>query len=349
MKVKILLALCLAGLAAAAGCYGSRRLAASTAYEADANVLAVVNGRRITAAEVDERVGSQLYGLRQKLYQLRMSALKSMIDDLLIEEAARARGVSQEELRKELTSADGEVAQEQVDAVYTAQAGQFANIESDAAKQQIRARLEKRARLGQLEKYLTDLRRQGVVEVFLQPPDAPRVNVGSEGPAKGSPQAPVVIVEFSDFECPACKKAGGVLRRLVAEYGDRVRVVYRHLPLSIHKQAFAAAQSSVCADRQGRFWEMHDLLFSAASGGLSDDALRGYAAQLGLDARAFDDCMASEESRAAVLKDQQDAHAAGIRSTPTFVVNGKLAQSGMSAAEFKALVDRELQGREGGR
>jgi protein-disulfide isomerase len=347
MKVKILLALCLAALVTAAGCYGSRQLMAVAPVAPGANVLAVVNGRQITEKEVDERVGSQLYGLQNKLYQLRKNALKSIVDDQLLREAARARSMSEEELRKELTTG-GEVSQAQVDAVYNRQAGQLVNLEESAAKQQIRTRLENHARLGRMEKYLTALRKQGGVEIFLQPPNAPLVNVGSEGPTKGSPQAPVVIVEFSDFECPACKKASVVLGRVAAEYADRVRIVYRHLPLSIHKQAVAAAQASVCADRQGKFWEMHDLLFSAAKG-LSDDALRGYASELGLDARGFNDCMASNESRAIVLQDQQGAHDAGIRSTPTFVINGKLVQGGMSAAEFKSLIERELQGGESAR
>jgi protein-disulfide isomerase len=348
MKVKILLVLCLAGLVAAAGCHGSRQLMTVAPSAPRADVLAVVNGREITEKEVDERVGSQLYGLQHKLYQLRRNALKSIIDDQLLKEAARARGVSEEELRKELTPAVGEVSQEQIDAVYATRAGQFVNVEETAAKQQIKARLENHARLGRMEKYLADLRKQGGVEVFLQPPNAPLVNVGSEGPAKGSPQAAVVIVEFSDFECPACKKASVTLGRVAAEYADRVRIVYRHLPLSIHKQAIPAAQASVCADRQGKFWEMHDLLFAAAKG-LSDDALRGYASQLGLDARSFGDCMASKESRAIVLQDQQAANDAGIRSTPTFVINGKLIQGGMSGAELKSIIERELRGGEGAR
>jgi len=340
MRVKLLLPLCLIAVAAAAGCYGLRR-SQTAAAGAGADVLAVVNGRAITEGEVDERLGSKIYGLQNKLYQLRKKALDEIIGERLLEQEAKGRGLTAEELRRQLTPAATEVTQEQIDAVYARQPQPYASLDEDEAKRRIKAALESRTRFGNVGMFIAGLRKGNSVEVLLRPPAALNVNVGGDGPSKGSAQAAAVLVEFSDFECPACKKASKVVSQLMSEYGDRVRLVYRHLPLSMHKHAFAAAQAAVCADRQGKFWEMHDLLFS--SGELSDEAFRGYAARLGLDLKSFDECVASESSRAAVSEDQRVAREAGLGSTPTFILNGRLVEGGRSLEEFKSLIDREAQ------
>ncbi len=116
----------------------------------------------------------------------------------------------------------------------------------------------------------------------------------------------------------------------------------------MHKGAFGAARAAVCADAQGQFWEMHDLLF-AQPDGLAAAALRGYAARLGLDAEAFNACLESETSADAVTRDLEEARAAGIRATPTFVLNGKLVSGVRNLEEFKELIDREIQAGDSGR
>jgi len=268
---------------------------------ADSEVLAVVNGRKITRKEVDERAGSQLQSLEGKIYQLRKSALNGVIRDLLLEEEARRQGVSPEELKGRARAGDGGLP--------------------------------------------AGLRGRNRVEVLLKPPPPVRVEVSTEGPSKGSPEAPLVLVEFSDYECPACRKTDPLVKELLAEYGDQVRLVYKHLPLPMHKGAFGAAQAAFCAGEQERFWEMHDLLFAQADG-LSPDAFKGYAAGLGLDAAAFGKCLDSEASRAAVSRDLEEARAAGIRATPSFVLNGNLVRG---AAELKGLIEQELQAVNSGR
>ena len=187
----------------------------------------------------------------------------------------------------------------------------------------------------------------GQVSILLQPPPSPEIHVNTAGPYKGSQDAPVVLVEFSDFQCPACKQASGVVRQLAADYGDKLKVVYKHMPLTMHKQAFPAAQAAVCSGEQGKFWEMHDLLFALTD--LSGSALQSYAAKLGLDADKFAQCMASEESRAAVESDLKEGQAAGISGTPSFVLNGRLLKGGRRVEDFKALIDAELQRAGGGR
>jgi protein-disulfide isomerase len=324
--------------------YSLRQPSTGAVTDNGAEVLALVNGRKITRREVDERAGIQINGLEGKLYQLRKTALNEAVADALLEDEAQRTGVSIEELKTGGTPATTvAVTDAQVEKVYANQPERFANVDEATAKQQIRVAIENRARRGSYEKLIAGLKSQGRVEILFRPPTPLSVNVRSDGPFKGSPNAPVMLVEFSDYECPACKNTEAMLKQLSEQYGQKVKLVYRHLPLPMHKNAFGAAQAAFCAGEQGKFWEMHDLLFEQ-SNGLSTDALKGYAASLGLQSAAFNTCLESDASRAAVSADKEEALAAGIRATPTLILNGKVMTGSRSLEEFKALIDLEIQG-----
>jgi protein-disulfide isomerase len=142
-------------------------------------------------------------------------------------------------------------------------------------------------------------------------------------PVLGAPTAPVTIVEFSDFECPHCAAAHPLLKRLVRELDGQVRLVFMHYPLTeSHQRAMPAARASVAAGRQGKFWEMHDLLFENR-GALSDEDFERYARQIGLDVERFQRDMRSEESRRAVERDRALGRQVGVTGTPTLFVNGR--------------------------
>src|SRR5215831_10055341 len=133
--------------------------------------------------------------------------------------------------------------------------------------------------------------------------------------------AAVTVTEFSDFQCPYCKRAASVVEQLRQSYGNKVKFVFKQMPLPMHKQAFKAAQASVCAGEQGRFWDYNDQLFAA--GDLSPGALQGIAGDVGLKQGEFNQCLDSQESRAAVEKDLADAERLGVNGTPTLVINGQ--------------------------
>jgi len=321
-------------------CDAARRGAGDTG----ARVVAVVNGRKIIEKELDARAGEQLRALEEKVYQLRKAALDKYVGEILFEQEAKARGLSVEALRQQLTPQTVEVKQEQVDGIYAAHADKYASMTEEEAKRKIRAAMENKGRAMGYEQFVAGLRDRGRVELLLPTvPAAPPVvvNVSATGPAKGAANAPVTLVEFSDFQCPACKRGRDLTRQLAEAYGDRLRIVFKHLPLPMHDQAFGAAQAAFCAGEQGKFWEFHDALFSTAD--LSAPSLAGMAADLGLDVRAFDACVNSEASRNAVLQDQKEAQESGIRGTPTFVLNGTLIRGAKSLDEFKRLIDERLR------
>jgi Na+/H+ antiporter NhaA len=155
---------------------------------------------------------------------------------------------------------------------------------------------------------------------------------------RGSDSAPVTLVEYGDFECPYCGRAEPALRDLLAEFGDDLRYVYRHLPLpDVHPRAKSAAEASEAAGEQGKFWEMHDLLFE------HQDALRppdllGYAAELGLDVDRFERELRRHEHTARIARDVQSADLSGVTGTPSFFVNGHRHYGAYDLATLEATV-----------
>jgi len=161
----------------------------------------------------------------------------------------------------------------------------------------------------------------------------------------GNPQAPLTVVEFADFECPACGLSEAVARQIRAQYGDRIRFVFRQFPLrKIHPQAEKAAEASECAAEQGKFWEAVEKLY-AGQADLSVDALERYARELGLDQNRFNQCLASGETASRVNQDLADGRAVGVRATPTFFIGQKRIEGPMELAQFSQLVDQQLTNR----
>ena len=158
----------------------------------------------------------------------------------------------------------------------------------------------------------------------------------------GNLSAPLTIVEFGDFECPACGLSEEAARQIRAQYGDRIRFVFRQFPLSkIHPQAEKAAEASECAAEQGKFWEGVEKLYSEQAD-LSVDALERYAGEIGLDQSRFNQCLDSGETVSRIKQDLADGRALGVHGTPTFFIGRKVIFRPLDFATFSLLVDQEL-------
>jgi len=161
---------------------------------------------------------------------------------------------------------------------------------------------------------------------------------------QGNPDAPVTIIEYADFQCPHCRDAVPMIDSLLKEYGDKLRVVYRYFPLSMFANSMPAARAAEAAGAQGKFFEMHDLLFDKQEvwAGVSDSEsiFMDYAKELGLDMDAFKAAYASDATEKRILENRDEGVKFGVTGTPTFFVNGKLAKS--SGAGLKEAIDAEL-------
>lgn len=166
-----------------------------------------------------------------------------------------------------------------------------------------------------------------------------------DDPALGPESAPITIIEFSDYECPYCRSwQAEVLPRLRETYPDQIRLVYRDFPLtSIHPNAAPAAAAANCANEQDAYWEFHDKLFSMELG-LSESAYQQYASDLGLDSESFSECLKSDRYVDEVEADYQYAAELGVRSTPTFFINGIALVGAQPFELFQELIEKELAG-----
>lgn len=162
---------------------------------------------------------------------------------------------------------------------------------------------------------------------------------------KGAEDSVVTLIEYSDFQCPACKSYEPVVQQLTEYYGDTITFVYRHFPLrSIHRNAQLAGQASEAAGLQGKFWEMHDVLFAEQSRWANSANPQGmfedYAEQLGLDVEQFKTDIESDDVIGKVNKDYRTGNQAGISGTPSFVLNGeRITSNPRSLEEFRAIID----------
>ena len=306
------------------------------------NIVALINGSRvITEKEIDEAVGSQLYTLQERVYNLRKKALEDLVIQVLLKEEAKKRGVTDAELRQQLMPYKVEVKQSDVDNAYANNLSTLENMSEDEAKQRIRLDLETRLKFDMYKSAISEIISKGKVEMFLSAPIPPSSKISADGPSRGRLNAPVTIVEFSDFQCPYCKQAAVNLKPLIQSYGSDVRFVFKQMPLPIHPDAFKAAQASVCAADQGKFWEYHDILFNSSA--LSEQALKRYASDVGLKADEFTACLNSEASATVVRRDMQEAMRADVQGTPTFFVNGRLVRGIRNVEDFKNVIDQALQ------
>lgn len=171
--------------------------------------------------------------------------------------------------------------------------------------------------------------------------------VAADDHIKGATSSPVVLVEYLDFECEACGAYYPVVKQMEEEFGDRITFVVRYFPLPGHRNGLPAALAAEAAGRQGKFWEMHDLMFTRqAEWGekqvATPEVFEGFAQELGLDMEKFRTDTASSEVRARVERDINEGRAAGAQSTPTFFLNGSKIQNPQSPEAFRALLQAAL-------
>ncbi len=302
--------------------------------------LAVVAGQTIYDDDLLPFIQAQVFQLRLQEYDIRSKALENLVNQKLLEAEAKKKGIPTEKvLEQEVDSTVAQPTEAELKALYIVQKQQLGKP-FDEIKPQLQQLLKKSKIQEAREDYYKRLREQAGVSIFLQ---KPKVQVAYD-PARlrGDPKAPVVIVEFSDFQCPYCQSVQPTLKTLLAKYEGRVSLAYRDLPVrDIHPQAELAAEASRCAGEQGKFWEYHDLLF-ANQNKLDRPGLLDQAHGLKLDEKQFDSCLSSGKYAAQIEQDRQLGLRAGVAGTPGFFVNGSLLSGNQPQDAFEKLIQAEL-------
>ncbi len=302
--------------------------------------IATVDGQPIYEQDLMSVAGPSLLGLRDQEFKVKSDALNKLIRKKVIEAEAKKKGLTTEELLKqEVDSKIAEPSDDEAKGYYLA-AKNETSLSFDEIKTQIKQFLRTAEIQQAREKYVELLRAKADVSVLLQPP---KVEVGYD-PArvKGNPKAPVTIVEFSDFQCPYCKKTETTMNELLTKYNDRVKLAFRDFPLrALHPQAQVAAEAARCAGEQGRFWEFHDALYADQSK-LDEADLVAHAQSLGLDEKSFQSCLKAGKFKAQIDQDLQEGTKAGVAGTPGFFINGIFVNGAQPEAEFEKIIDTEL-------
>jgi protein-disulfide isomerase len=310
--------------------------------EADrARVFATVNGQDITSADVEDNLRPLVFSVQEEVYKLRRQEVELKVNDILLTQEAQRRKVTTGALL------DAEVTSK-VPAVTEADAQKFydenkARVEGDFAQNKaqiveyLRETNTREATVALAER----LRSAAQVRTFLAPPVPPVYKIATDDqPARGSAEALVTLVEFTDYQCPSCAQARPALDRITNEYGERVRLVVRDYPLSQHADAQKAAEAAEAAREQGKYWEYTALLFQNQSA-LAPEKLKGYASRVGLDRAKFDAALDSGRFAERVRRDVFDGDRVGVMGTPTVFLNGRRVAD-ISYEGLKAAIDAAL-------
>jgi protein-disulfide isomerase len=340
MKTLSLCAVLVVVAACSSSAQQSRRVAPN-------EVIAMVGSTPITLAEVDDKALDQPAGnfgsskLSQALYDARRAALDEIVALRLMDDAAKTQGIDRAALiEKEITAKVPTVTDPEVAAWYEANKGRVQGASLDQVRQPIRAFLTQERMQTVREQYVDTLKSKTPVRVMLDPPRQ-KVAPAATSPVRGPANAPVEIVEFSDFQCPFCQRADPTVTQVLNTYGDRIRLVYREYPLPNHPNAKPAAEAGMCANEQGKFWPYHDRLF-ANQQRLGTNDLKQHAVELGLDAARFNTCLDSHKYQSLVEADINAGNDAGVNGTPAFFINGRMISGAQPFEAFKKIIDDEL-------
>ena len=328
--------------AAAAAADKAKAAEKAKATPVPAGAVATVDGEAVTDEDMAKAGGSRYQTFKSQEYAAKRDFMEGAIGQKLLENEARRRGVTVDELKKQEVEAKVEpVTDVQAKEFYDMNKARFGTLTEPQALDQIHTGLSQQRLQRKLSEYVGELRAKASVKVLLDPY---RIDVAAgDDPSKGGPaSAPVTVVEFSDFQCPYCARVTPTLKRVEETYGEQVRIVFKDFPLlQIHKDAAKAAEAGTCAAEQGKFWPLHDRMFENQAK-LSVADLKQFAKDAGLDPGAFDQCLDSGKHAAEWGEDLKDGERYGVTGTPAFFVNGRLLGGAASFEKLAEVIDDEL-------
>ncbi len=344
-------------------------------------VIAKFGGVELKENELRERIAEQLAPAENEEYRSLQAGAQDWINTGLLEKEAKARGVDIKEIYKDVWNRV-HVGYEDMLQVYKQNKESYGNQPFEQASGLIASQL-RTIKYGEAKKaYVQELHKKYHAEIFLEKPKiliegsalpiqlkigesaavqvegdkiqpeapsvktgaAPEVGVGAKGaPAKGSPSAPIKMVEFADFHCHFCRKVAATLEKVVQNYPDKVQLIFRHYPLSPSpgSESFLTHEASACANEQGKFWEFYDEIYKTESSPKPDD-LEGLASNVGLDMGKYKECMQSHRYQSAIQNDIAAGKAKGVQGTPTIFVNEETVNGAYPYEYFVDLVNNIL-------
>jgi protein-disulfide isomerase len=311
----------------------------------DNSTAASINGEKITVDQMNKGIEIDVYDAQMKLYDLKMGKLKALILEKFINADPRKKSLTNDQFLEKYIASTVKVSEKDVQDFVVKRKIPKQHLD-DNMKGRIKKFLAVELKREAIDNWVSQKSIKSPVEIYLQKPKRPTfdINITAASPALGPASAKVTLVEFSDFQCPFCAKGATILKQLKEKYGKKLRVVFKNFPLPFHKDAVPAALAGLCANEQGNnyFWKMHDAMFADQSK-LKSAALVATAKGLGMDEAKFKSCLDTSKYKSQLDADVADGQKAGVKSTPTFYVNGQMINGAHPLEVFSEIIDDELK------
>jgi protein-disulfide isomerase len=303
-------------------------------------VVARIGDEVITAAEMESMVGPSLVQLRQQIYDTSVAELNQQIFERLVVAKATAAGITRDEYLKQNVDAkmtppdEGEIVK-----IMSMYRNRLAADDAQAREQVVQA-LQQQQKAQLLDALRKEMFEESGVVILLEPPRV-EVAVAEGTPSRGPASAPIVLVEYTDYQCPYCARAQPTIAAVMERYDGQIRHVFKNLPLPMHAQAQLAAEAALCAQDQGLFWEFHDWLFDNQRT-MNRDSMITQAGAMNMDVDLFTACIDRGTYQEKVDADMREARGFGITGTPGFMINGRVLTGAQPPEAFEAIIDEEL-------
>jgi protein-disulfide isomerase len=308
-----------------------------------AGVAAKIGTEQVSEKDLNAGIESDLYDAEMKVYEIKFGKLQAMILEKFMNQDPNKKGLSNDEFLNKYIAKDVKVSDSDIEKFIKDRQIPKDQVNPEI-KERIKQYLEVEVKKTAVDKWIADKTKNTPVEVYIPKPQRPVFDVNiKDAPVKGSGDAKVTIVEYSDFQCPFCSKASKTIAELEKKYGSKVRIAFKNFPLPFHSQARIAAEAAQCVKAQDPklFWKMHDAMFEDQTK-LDKDNLIATAKKIGAKEADFKTCLESTPHKAIIDADMAEGQKLGIKSTPTFFINGKLVSGAQPTEVFTEVIDEEL-------
>ncbi len=306
-------------------------------------VAASIGGEQILEKDLDAGIENDLYEAEMKVYEIKFGKLQAMLLEKFMNQDPNKKGLSNDDYLNKYIAKDVKVSDAEMEKFIKDRQIPKDQINPEI-KERIKQYLEVEAKKVAVDRWIAEKTKKTPVEVYISKPQRPVFDVNiKDAPFKGGADAKVTIVEYSDFQCPFCSKASVTLAELEKKYGNKIKVAFKNFPLPFHSQARLAAEAAQCANEQGvkYFWKMHDTMFTDQTK-LDKDNLIASAKKAGVKEDQFKSCLEATKFKAVIDNDMAEGQKLGIKSTPTFFINGKLVSGAQPIEVFSEVIDEEL-------
>ena len=306
-------------------------------------VVAKIGNEEITEETLIGEDKVDFFDLKKREYELKMARLEKLLMERLIGAEAKKAGMSLDDfVNKKVVGGEIKISDSKYKKFVAEKHIPEAQI-NPQIKERIINYLQTGERQELINQYIAKLTKGSPVEVYFSKPRM-MVNVeAGDAPLFGKKDAPISIVEFSDFQCPFCARGAETVTQIKKKYGNKVKIAFKNFPLPMHKDAKPAAEAALCVHDQNadKFWTFHDLMFKNQEK-LDKAGLEKLAKDAGVDVKKFNDCVASKKFADQVQKDSEYGEKIGVKSTPTFFINGQVISGAVPIESFSEIIDDEL-------